>query len=595
MAGVIPLCSREGAFMSAGLFDARGLFSRLSSMAAIASALPDPVGDAAVAMLVTGSSAAETLGRVRGLADAIQAASLPGVTDVVASPGRVTVAYDPLAIADAEGLRRAVAAAAAASDTGGGESIVHEIPVVYDGPDLDEVCAGHGIDRAELITAHTAPDYLVEAIGFLPGFGYLAGLPADLATPRRATPRRLVPAGSVGIGGGQTGVYPFASPGGWNLVGRSRVTLFDVRRPRPALLAVGDRVRFVAADLPPAAEPEPEAAAGAARDATITVVQPGLSTTIQDLGRPGLRAAGVPLSGAADPVSLRLANLLVGNPEAAAAIECTLLGPTLRFEQEAVVALVGGTFPGFPGNAATRLPAGTQLALGHATAGCRGYIAVAGGIDVEPVLGSRSTLMIAGFGGLAGRPLRAGDRLAVPAGAALDRRGPSASGKRDVARLRRLAGSPPAVAAGRGPAEQGKRLLDRHAVLRIMPGEHAEAFGGRAWSRSFRASSRSDRMGVRLDGEPLPGAAGGGALASVAVFPGTVQVPPDGLPIVLLADAQTIGGYPVLGQVLAADLPRAAQLRPGDEVRFEPVSLAEAHAALREREAWIATIREAVR
>ena len=420
------------------------------------------------------------------------------------------------------------------------------------------------------MATHTEPDYLVEAIGFLPGFGYLAGLPVNLATPRRSTPRRLVPAGSVGIGGGQTGVYPFASPGGWNLVGRSNARLFDVARPRPALFEVGDRVRFVATDLPVAAEavaaPLPTVTDGAA---AITVLQPGLFTTIQDLGRPGHRAAGVPLSGAADPVSLRLANLLVGNAEDAAAIECTLLGPTLRFEREALVALVGAVFPGFPTGVVTRVAAGTELTFGHVTAGCRGYFAVAGGIDVATVLGSRSTLVVAGFGGFAGRPLRAGDRLAV--GATLR------------------------VAAGLQPRQRLDLPRGKPNTFRIIPGEQADAFGGGAWARTFRTSSRSDRMGVRLEGEPLPGAGGFAGMASVAVFPGTVQVPPDGQPIVLLADAQTIGGYPVLGQVIRADLPLAAQLRPGDEVRFEPVTLAEALAALEHQEGAIAVAREAVR
>jgi allophanate hydrolase subunit 2 len=130
-------------------------------------------------------------------------------------------------------------------------------------------------------------------------------------------------------------------------------------------------------------------------------------------------------------------------------------------------------------------------------------------------------------------------------------------------------------------------------MLRIIPGEHAAAFGEAAWSRIFRASSRSDRMGIRLEGEPLPGGESFAGMPSLAVFPGTVQVPPDGLPIVLLADAQTIGGYPVLGQVIMADLPRAAQLRPGDTLRFEPVSLAEARVALQEQEIWLAAVREA--
>jgi len=564
-------------------------------MAEIAGARTELCGDSVVAMHVTGASVAELLGRVRTIAAAIHAAALPGVTDVVASPGRVAAAYDPLVGDDPDALRRAVAAAAAAADgKPRGDSIVHEIPVVYDGPDLAEVCDRHGIDRAEFVAAHTAPDYLVEAIGFLPGFGYLAGLPANLATPRRATPRRLVPVGAVGLGGGQTGVYPFASPGGWNLVGRSPVPLFDVARSRPSLLAVGDRVRFEAADLSPAAEPRPVAARAAVKDAAITVIQPGLFTTVQDLGRPGHRAIGVPLSGAADVVSHRMANLLVGNPESAAALECTLVGPTLRFERETVVALVGAEFPGLPGGVALRVPADAEFALGHAVTGCRGYLAVAGGIDVEPVLGSRSTLVVAGLGGLAGRPLRAGDRLATGTDGKPDPHGVSDS--RQPARSGQRAGTPPLLgAAGLQSAEWCGPPHGRPRVLRIIPGEHAEAFGDRAWTEIFCASSRSDRMGVRLAGQPLPGAAVGGGLASVPVFPGTVQVPPDGLPIVLSADAQTIGGYPVLGQVIMADLPRAAQLRPGDEVRFQPVSLAEAHAALREREMRIAAVREAVR
>jgi antagonist of KipI len=534
---------------------------------------PEIVGDNALAVRVAASSDVETLGRVRNLAAALQAAAIPGVTDVVASPGRVTVAYEPLAAGAIETLRDAVAAASATAGSGGGEPAVHEIPVAYDGPDLGAVCGARGIDLASFVVAHTAPDYLVEAIGFLPGFGYLSGLPQALATPRRATPRRLVPAGAVGIGGGQTGVYPFASPGGWNLVGRTNARLFEAARPRPAMLVVGDRVRFVAAELPPAGPPEPLPELAAGKDAAITVIRPGLFTTIQDRGRPGQRTAGVPLSGGADRVALRLANLLVGNPEDAAAIECTLLGPTLRFEHDAVVAVTGAEFPGLPGGVATRVAAGTEIGLGHATAGCRGMLAVAGGIDVEPVLGSRSTLVVAGLGGFAGRPLRAGDRLAVGEG-----------------RMQTYPTTGVAWRAEFKAAESGP-----HSVFRIIPGEHADAFGGQAWSRVFRASSRSDRMGLRLDGEPVAGAETLAGLPSVAVFPGTVQVPPDGRPIVLLADAQTIGGYPVLGQVIEADLPRAAQLRPGEEVRFEMVSLAEARVALHEQEARVAAVREAVR
>lgn len=525
-----------------------------------------PIGERALALCLN-EAGLGTIGRVRAIAEAVAATQLPGVEEIVASPGRVTVAMELAAGGDMAALANLLTTIASqAASTGDYAATTHEIPVAYDGPDREDVCGAHGIDRRRLIALHTEPEYVVEAIGFLPGFGYLAGLPESLATPRRATPRRRVPAGAVGIGGGQTGVYPFPSPGGWNLIGRSSVSLFDVMRSQPSLLAVGDRVRFVEANLPPEdgepsasppSEPVPHAPA-------ITVVQPGLFTTVQDLGRRGYRATGVPLSGAADSVSLRLANLLVGNPEDAAGIECTLLGPTLRFDRDATVALVGASFPGLLANRAVRVAAGTEITLGHATLGCRGSLAVAGGIDLPLVLGSRSTLVTAGFGGHAGRPLKAGDRLAV--------------GK-PHGRSRVIEAVPRSLVTVRRPC-----------VLRVIPGEQAALAGAAIWSRPFRASSQSDRMGLRLDGEPVAGASHDGSMASVAVFPGTVQLPPDGRPIILLADAQTIGGYPVVGQVIEADLPLAAQLRPGEEVRLQATTVQEAREALREREAAFASV-----
>jgi biotin-dependent carboxylase-like uncharacterized protein len=412
------------------------------------------------------------------------------------------------------------------------------------------------------VALHTEPDYVVEAIGFLPGFGYFTGLPAMLATPRRTTPRRVVPAGSVGIGGGQTGAYPYASPGGWNLVGGTPTRLFDASRPRPALFAVGDRVRFVAIDRGEFDRRRSfEVAAprdAAIDDAGITVVNPGLFTTIQDLGRPGHRAAGVPLSGAADPVSLQLANRLVGNPATAAGLEITLLGPDLRFERDSVVALTGAMFPGMPSAAAVPVCAGETLSLGHASTGCRGYLAVAGGIDVPAVLGSRSTFSPAKLGGLRGLPLAAGD--ALPVGGARGK--PSRSGVEERPSIVRPLGTP--------------------ITLRMIPGEQFAFAGESLWSATHTTSSRSDRMGVRFDGPLLGGGDTAGSLASVAVLPGTVQLPPDGKPIVLLADAQTIGGYPVIGHVIAADLPRVAQLRPGDRVHWREATIDEAHRALRD-------------
>ncbi len=526
---------------------------------------------------------AATTASVRAAHAAIVAAAVPGVVDVVPSPDRITVVADPSGPvtldALAASIRRILATVRDTPPAGGSR---HEIPVHYggdDGPDLDAVCLRHGIDRETLVRLHTSVDYLVTAIGFVPGFPYLAGLPAALATPRLATPRARVPAGSVGIGGSQTGVYPFATPGGWHIIGRTDVRLFDPSRTPPALMRVGDRVRFTAAGITTAvavdwraddaapSDTDPTPCSGSALR-QITVLAPGLHTTVQDLGRPGYRDAGVPLGGAADPVALRLANLVVGNPEAAAAIECTLVGPTLRFDADVTVALCGAACTGLPSGRPVHLPQGTILDLGAAVRGCRGVLAVAGGIDVPVVLGSRSTYAPGGFGGLHGRPLRAGDVL--PLG--------------DV--VRRTVGTGWSLSPRLAP------LPTNTTTLRVIPDDDAARFGAAPWKETYRATTRSDRMGLRLAGPALTGGGAGGV--SVAVMPGTVQVPPDGQPIILLADAQTIGGYPVLGQVISADLPLASQLRPGARVRFATVTRDVALAALRRRERGLAACRFAL-
>lgn len=523
------------------------------------------IGDRGIAIVVEGATPEERMARVLGLGEAIEAGAVAGVSDVVPSPGRVTVVYDPLVVEHAAVRRGIEAAIARGPDPAPACTATrHEIPVCYGGefgPDLDEVAAAHVLDRDQLVALHTGPEYLVEAIGFLPGFAYLAGLPESLVTPRRATPRRVVPAGSVGIGGGQTGAYPCASPGGWNLIGTTASRLFDAGRARPALLAVGDRVQFReiarAEHERLATVAVADVAMRPAPDRGMTVLTPGLFSTVQDLGRPGYRSSGVPLSGAADPASLRLANRLVGNPDTAAGLEITLLGPDLAFSCDAVVAVTGASFPGIEGSRAVAVRAGATLRLGHATTGCRGFLAVAGGVAVPSVLGSASTFVPARLGGLRGLPLAAGD--VVPIGPPADSPWPEAM--------------PAAAAAGR----------DAGITLRMIPGEQWSMCGPAIWSATHTVSSRSDRMGVRLEGDPL--AVGGdpaGSLPSVAVLPGTVQLPPDGRPIILLADAQTIGGYPVIGHVIAADLPRVAQLRPGAAVRWAETTIADAHRALRE-------------
>jgi antagonist of KipI len=298
----------------------------------------------------------------------------------------------------------------------------------------------------------------------------------------------------------------------------------------------------------------------------IEVQTPGLSTTIQDLGRPGWRHLGVSAAGAADRDALRVANRLVGNEDGAAALELTLTGPTMRFREPALIALSGGDLDAncegvtLPGWRPIAIAAGSTVRLARVTRGARAYLAVRGGFDVAPVLGSRSTDERGGFGGLAGRALAAGDTLrtrreAVHAGEGLLRR----LYERDL----------PALVASWWVAPTDD-LRGQVALLHLLPGEDVGVLEPRVLRTLregvWRVATDSDRMGVRFDGPQLPAAPPAERVSS-GVIPGTVQLPPDGRPIVLGVDAQTVGGYACVGNVIRADLGRLMQLRPGESVR----------------------------
>lgn len=301
----------------------------------------------------------------------------------------------------------------------------------------------------------------------------------------------------------------------------------------------------------------------------ITVVRRGMLTTVQDLGRRGHRGEGVPLSGAMDPFALRMANMLVGNAETEAGLECTLIGPEVVFAEAAIVAVTGAEFEAVPSWRPFEIKAGETLALGPVKNGARGYLAIRGGIAVDPILGSRSTYLRGGWGGFAGRALQESDVLSI--------------------------GSPRAThnAHGFSTWRIDPRVLPaytKNPTLRAIRGAHLSR-EGRFFGESFKLTAQSDRMGFRFASAsavqaPTPD------LLSTAVFPGTVQLPPDGQPVLLMADAQTIGGYPQIGHVIAVDLPLAAQLQPGSEVHFAEVSLEEAHALMRQRERALALLHE---
>lgn len=311
----------------------------------------------------------------------------------------------------------------------------------------------------------------------------------------------------------------------------------------------------------------------------LEVVEAGPPATIQDTGRPGWAHLGVPADGAADPWSLAIANLLVGNDAGSAAIELTFAGPRLRALTPVRVALAGAELharvePGgrpVPRGVPASLGAGDELVVPGPAApggGLRAYLAVAGGIDVPVVLGSRSTCLAGGFGGLDGRALRVADRLRVGV----------------VPRESAASGWPTEPIAPR------HRDRDGTIVLRVVAGPEP-SLAARLADRRWGVSAASDRMGIRLEavGEPLDAPAD--HVTSHGVVHGTIQVPPDGRPIALLAAHQPTGGYPVAGVTIAADLPTLGQLAPGDRVRFEVLTLADARAALLARRAdWDAAV-----
>ena len=296
------------------------------------------------------------------------------------------------------------------------------------------------------------------------------------------------------------------------------------------------------------------------------VVRPGLQTTVQDRGRWGFQASGVPVAGPMDWFSHRLANLLVGNADDAATLEITLIGPELEFEVAAMIAVCGAEFDVtangqlIPAATSFAVDKGTRVQFGRRRVGARAYLAIAGGVQTPPVLGSRATHLLTHMGGLEGRALMAGDRVPIhPVASRLP--------------LRRASGI---TLPGQGRAR-----------LRLLPGPQADWFESSALrlltNVSFRVSPRSNRMGYRLEGPPLARAHDGEPI-SEPVAMGAMQVPAAGEPILLMADRQTAGGYPKIGSVIAADLPLAGQLAPGDFAEFAFCSRQEAAAALIARE-----------
>ena len=462
--------------------------------------------------------------------------------------------FDPRAL-DRETLARRVNRAAEEPAASSSESRLFRIPVAYGGeggPDLEALARDRGLAAEEVARRHENAEYRVAFLGFSPGFAYLTGLPAELAAPRRDSPRPRVAAGSVAIGGEYTAVYPADSPGGWRLIGRSPARLFDASAAAPALLRPGDRVRFERIEE---AELDRRLAANAQATAASTVVDgapvfaviaPGLFTSVQGGPRHGLGAYGVPAGGAMDLDAVRRGNAIVGNPGDAAALEITLSGPELRVLDDAVVCVTGADLQArrngrlVERDAPFEVKAGDHVAFAYARVGARAYLCVHGGL-------------------VARRPGEAIRRLA----------------RGDAVSRARLGGKVSEGVLSRRDmtADAGPRTL---SVLEgpqsaFFPASATEVF----FSGTYRVSPESDRRGIRLDGPPIE-------LRRASDIPpegtalGAIQVPASGLPIVLGPDRPVTGGYAKIATVTARDWPLLAQAPPGTAIRFRRVTLSEA-------------------
>ena len=503
---------------------------------------------------------------------------LPGQVDVLAAAETVMVK------ADSPVAARRMAALLLEMDLtvqSHAEGKLVVIETVYDGDDLAEVGRLTRLGADGVIAAHTGQVWTVAFGGFAPGFSYMVGENEALEVPRRSSPRTSVPAGSVALAGNYSAVYPRKSPGGWQLIGRTAAHMWDLSREQPALAAPGDRVQFravrelVEVVQPPVgaggsvtspsdavAAPEPDVRSG------LLILSPGLQSLIQDLGRPGNAGLGVSSAGALDRSSLRRANRIVGNQPSAAVVETVAGGLRVQAVGDQVLAVTGApsaltvVTPSDATDAEApdddddlqeqvrTVPMATPFALldgeiltiGAPERGFRSYLAIRGGAAADAVLGSRSTDTMSGIGPA---PLAAGQLL-----------GAGAATSSNVVGNPELQPDFP---------DAGVTVLD------IVPGPRDDWFDTAALaslcSQDWAVTPRSNRVGMRLDGVPLRRSRDG-ELPSEGTMAGALQIPPEGQPVLFLADHPITGGYPVIAVVVDHQLDLAAQVPIGGSIRF---------------------------
>lgn len=494
------------------------------------------------------------------LLDALLAAQLEGVREIVPGARTVMVRFDPLLTNAARLYDKIAGLDLSTRSSRAGEFF--DIPVTYDGEDLGDVAEMLACNIEEVVQRHTQATYTVAFTGFAPGFAYMTCDDPRFDVPRRKSPRVKIPAGSVAIAGKFGGIYPSDSPGGWQLLGTTPLKMWDTARERAALLAPGDRVRFrdmAKGGVVSVSSPKPPADDARVEKAGLLITRTDRPALFQDLGRPGIAGQGVSESGALDRTAMMEANRCLGNPRDAAVIEVLFGGFAFKADRPVTVAITGapcpliiraaaGTEISAPFANPIALDAGDELVLGIPPEGMLSYLALRGGFEVQQVLGSAATDTLAKIGPT---PMTAGDIL-VP------------TERRSLA-----------VAA----TECTQRRLPRAGevvTLDIVLGPRTDWFTEQGVatliSQDWDVTPEASRVGMRLAGELAIERSNNAELPSEGTALGAIQVPHSGQPVLFLADHPLTGGYPVIGVVASHHLDLAGQIPIGARIHFNPIS-----------------------
>ncbi len=509
------------------------------------------------------------------LLDRLLAAPPEGVIEMIPAARTVMIRFDPLTTDRAR--LSAFVTRLDLSRRSARQGELFDIPVSYDGEDLADVAEILGWTVDEVIRRHTEATYTVAFTGFAPGFAYMTADDPGFDVPRRKSPRVRIPAGSVALGGKFGGIYPSDSPGGWQLLGRTPLAMWDTGRARAALLAPGDRVHFrdmakgatvtVGSITETTAKPEsrrppavlPSHEENASDPAGLRVIRADRPALFQDFGRIGRADQGVGESGAMDRMAMQEANLAVGNARDAAVVEVTFGGFVIEASCPVTLAVFGAPSPLLIRTADGRditapfakpfaLDAGDRLTLSAPAEGMRSYLALRGGFAGEPVLGSTSTDTLAKVGPT---PISTGDWLV-------------AAGRKAMA----VDPARPLPA----PLPRSGDVVTLDVVLGPRTDWFAPAGLETFMTQEWTVTAESNRVGMRLSG-PSPIARRDQAeLASEATALGAIQVPHTGQPVLFLADHPLTGGYPVIGSVARHHLDLAGQIPIGARIRFHPIA-----------------------